>query len=221
MNSSTSIIAASFPHLQQQLGAENTVITLRSCDQLQPFITSWWARAINFKSFEWLNYSEMSWPKEQPAPLGEIPHPHLSSGSDQSRSQMGPSCGTSMILSSCLIQSSVSMLGERPPCKQKILLSTTAVRGRQSKNEVKDCHTFAFPYFLKHSSQKPQTYVICLLSWFPRSIVIRFGQRTFRQTRRVTVSTEQQPRSTQSPMNRQLFSGNSPPILKSSFRSQN
>ena len=37
----------------------------------------------------------MSWPKVYPAPLGEIPHPHLSSGSDHNKSHIGPSWGTS------------------------------------------------------------------------------------------------------------------------------
>ena len=38
----------------------------------------------------WLNVSEMSWPNVYPAPRGEMPHPPLSSGSDHSRSHMGP-----------------------------------------------------------------------------------------------------------------------------------
>lgn len=41
-----------------------------------------------------------------------------------------PSWGTSWTLSNCLIWSRVSMLGERPPWRQKIWLSTTAVSGR-------------------------------------------------------------------------------------------
>ena len=37
----------------------------------------------------------MSAPKVYPAPLYEIPHPALSSGSDHNKSQIGPSCGAS------------------------------------------------------------------------------------------------------------------------------
>ena len=38
----------------------------------------------------WLKFSEMSWPNVYPAPRGEIPQPPLSSGSDHSRSHIGP-----------------------------------------------------------------------------------------------------------------------------------
>jgi hypothetical protein len=44
---------------------------------------------MSFRLLAWLNYSDMSYPNEYPAPLGEIPQPHLSSGSDQRRSQIG------------------------------------------------------------------------------------------------------------------------------------
>ena len=40
------------------------------------------------------------------------------------------SCGTSCSLSRARMWSRVSMLGERPPWRQKIWLSTSAVRGR-------------------------------------------------------------------------------------------
>ncbi|RNA05676.1 hypothetical protein BpHYR1_001489 [Brachionus plicatilis] len=59
-----------------------------------------------------------------------MPHPFLSSGSDQSRSHIGPSCGTSCKRSKARMWSSVSMEGERPPCKQNICESTRAVSGR-------------------------------------------------------------------------------------------
>lgn len=79
----------------------------------------------------WLNYSEISFPNKYPAPLGEIPHPEVMlSGSDQSKSHIGPSCGTSYILSSYLILSSVSRDGDNPPCKLNIFPSTRAVKGR-------------------------------------------------------------------------------------------
>ena len=67
-----------------------------------------------------LKASEISCPKVYPAPLGLIPQPHRSSGSLHSKSHMGPSCGTSWILSIERIWSSVSIEGDRPPCKQKI-----------------------------------------------------------------------------------------------------
>lgn len=45
---------------------------------------------------------------------------HLSSGSLQTKSHMGPSCGTSCTRSKCLAWSSVSIDGLRPPWRQKI-----------------------------------------------------------------------------------------------------
>jgi len=42
------------------------------------------------------------------------------SGSDQSRSHIGPSCGTSCLRSIALIWSSVWIDGDRPPCTQNI-----------------------------------------------------------------------------------------------------
>lgn len=53
-----------------------------------------------------------------------MPHPQRSSGSDQSRSHIGPSWGTSWTRSKSRMWSNESMLGERPPCKQKISDST-------------------------------------------------------------------------------------------------
>jgi hypothetical protein len=66
-------------------------------------MTSWCARETRERLFLWLNISEMSLPKVYPAPRGEIPQPFLSSGSDQRRSHMGPSWGTSCTRSICLI----------------------------------------------------------------------------------------------------------------------
>ncbi len=93
-------------------------------------IISWCARAIIFRLLMWLKDSAMSWPKVYPAPLGFMPQPDLSSGSDHKRSHMGPSCGTSWILLSDLMLSRVSIDGERPPWRQKKEFSTTAVSGR-------------------------------------------------------------------------------------------
>lgn len=79
------------------------------------------------QSLQWYDVHqerEPTWPKVYPAPRGEIPQPHLSSGSDQSRSHMGPSCGTSWTRSRSRMWSSESMLGDSPPCKQKISDST-------------------------------------------------------------------------------------------------
>ena len=78
----------------------------------------------------WLNYYDISYPKVYPAPLGEIPHPPLSSGSDHNKSHIGPSWGTSWILSNFLISSRVSVDGDNPPCNQKKLFSTTADNGK-------------------------------------------------------------------------------------------
>jgi len=72
----------------------------------------------------------MSYPKVYPAPLGDIPQPPLSSGSDHNKSHMGPSWGTSYILSKALISSRVSVDGDNPPWRQKNEFSTTAVKGR-------------------------------------------------------------------------------------------
>ena len=58
--------------------------------------------------------------KTYPAPLGLTPQPCVSSGSDQRRSHIGPSCGTSCFLSIVLIWSNVCMLGDNPPCTQNI-----------------------------------------------------------------------------------------------------
>lgn len=66
----------------------------------------------------------VTWPKVYPAPRGETPQPHLSSGSDHNRSHIGPSWGTSWKRSKFLILSRVSIVGESPPCKQNISDST-------------------------------------------------------------------------------------------------
>ena len=65
---------------------------------------------------------------------------------------MGPSCGTSCTRSRLLTWSSVSSVGERPPCRQKIASSTVAVSGRKSKRSVKCFQTLALPYLRRHSS---------------------------------------------------------------------
>ena len=57
-----------------------------------------------------------------PAPRGEGRHPVMpmfGSGSDQRRSQIGPSFGTSPARSSSRTSSMDESDGERPPCKQK------------------------------------------------------------------------------------------------------
>lgn len=62
--------------------------------QLKPSMTSWWAREMSVRPLVWLNCCAMSCPNVYPAPRGDIPQPHLSSGSDHNRSHIGPSCGT-------------------------------------------------------------------------------------------------------------------------------
>jgi len=83
-------------------------------------ITSWCARAIKVKPFVWLNVSDISCPNVYPAPRGEIPQPPRSSGSDHKRSHIGPSCGTSWSRSNARMWSSVSIDGDKPPCRQNI-----------------------------------------------------------------------------------------------------
>jgi hypothetical protein len=122
--------------------------------QLNPSMTNWWALAISLKLLVWLNCSEISWnkriwqcqhirwhaisttiicdwphnlctcPKVYPAPRGEIPQPHRSSGSDHRRSHIGPSWGTSWTRSKFRMLSRVSIDGDNPPCKQNISDST-------------------------------------------------------------------------------------------------
>jgi len=125
--------------------------------QLYPSITHWWARAISFKLFVWLNCSDISygnkmkkeksqfdtcfknrenqdcfwdvrlvitWPNVYPAPRGEMPQPHRSSGSDHNKSHIGPSWGTSWTRSKFLMLSRVSIDGDNPPWRQNISDST-------------------------------------------------------------------------------------------------
>jgi len=66
-------------------------------------------------------------PQPPPPAPRHAKHTHvrgLPSGSDQSRSHMGPSWGTSCLRSMVRIWSSVWMDGERPPCTQKICGAT-------------------------------------------------------------------------------------------------
>lgn len=124
---------------------------------MYPSITSWWALAMSFKLFVWLNCSEIScsnqvtrmfyskirmndtsqylficnrqvrvvtWPKVYPAPLGDMPQPQRSSGSDHKRSHMGPSWGTSCTRSKFRMLSRFSTEGDKPPCRQNISDST-------------------------------------------------------------------------------------------------
>jgi len=53
-------------------------------------ITSWWALETKVRPLAWLKVSDMSWPKVYPAPLGEMPQPPRSSGSDHNKSHIGP-----------------------------------------------------------------------------------------------------------------------------------
>ena len=109
---------------------ENMVTTFLSWFQLYPSMTSWCALATSVNPLLWLKASEISCPNVYPAPRGLMPQPHRSSGSLQSRSHIGPSWGTSWIRSNCRMLSRVSMLGERPPWRQNIWLSMSAVSGR-------------------------------------------------------------------------------------------
>lgn len=94
----------------------------------------------------------ISEPNVNPAPLGEIPQPFLSSGSDHKRSHIGPSWGVSYLDYISFISFKLSMDGDKPPWRQKNLLSITAVNGKKSKIFVKCFQTFVLPYFLEHSS---------------------------------------------------------------------
>lgn len=95
-----------------------------SRDQCQSIVVVYEsAKVLNLTRIDSLKASDISCPNVYPAPRGLIPQPHLSSGSDHNKSHMGPSCGTSWILSIDLIWSSVSIDGDNPPCRQKILPS--------------------------------------------------------------------------------------------------
>ena len=65
-----------------------------------------------------------TWPKVYPAPRGDMPQPHRSSGSDHRRSHIGPSWGTSWTRSKLRTLSRFSMDGDKPPWRQKISDST-------------------------------------------------------------------------------------------------
>ena len=80
--------------------------------------------------FTWLNMVHTSPPKRYPAPRGERPQPSTSSGSDHSRSHIGPSCGTSCFRSMYRTSSMLRIAGDRPPWTQKILLSMSTLRLR-------------------------------------------------------------------------------------------
>src|ERR1700743_1554316 len=60
----------------------------------------------------------MSAPNRNPAPRGDKPQPSISSGSDQRRSHIAPSCGTSCLRSKIRILSTVSIRGDSPPWTQ-------------------------------------------------------------------------------------------------------
>ena len=91
-------------------------------------------------------------PNKNPAPLGLILHPLISSGSLHIKSHIAPSCGTSYFLSIVFISSIVSKDGDNPPWTQNILSSIIAARGKKSNISVQYLQTFTDPYFLKHSS---------------------------------------------------------------------
>ena len=103
--------------------------TDRSCAHSYPSCTSWCALRSRSSPFAWLNCSEMSWPNGTTRGRVETAEPHRSSGSDHSKSHMGPSCGTSRARCSSRTWSSVSRLGLRPPCTAEALsFSTVAAR---------------------------------------------------------------------------------------------
>ena len=83
------------PHAACTLGCHTNILLSHDAVQRENIqdptsITSWWARDTSVSPLLWLKVSEMSWPKVYPAPRGEMPHPPLSSGSDHSKSHMGP-----------------------------------------------------------------------------------------------------------------------------------
>jgi hypothetical protein len=74
----------------------------------------------------WLNSVVTFDPKSHPAPLGDIAHVSMSSGSDHMRSQNGPSWGISILLSISLTWSTVLISGDKPAWMQNIFPSTIA-----------------------------------------------------------------------------------------------
>jgi hypothetical protein len=136
-----------------------------TCAQLYPSITNWWARATSLRLLVWLNCSDMSWkwkphrwgqdwrkimaisrrygvsstwPKVYPAPRGDMPQPHLSSGSDHRRSHIGPSWGTSWTRSKLRTLSRFSMDGDKPPWRQKISDSTFKQRRNATWKKISE-----------------------------------------------------------------------------------
>jgi len=71
------------------------------------------------------------------------------SGSDQSRSHMGPSWGISCTLSNCLILSRVSRDGDSPPCRENICDFIKRIR-----DFLLGCKTLSYLILNKSSERK-------------------------------------------------------------------
>ena len=81
---------------------------------------------INFDIIDIQNFSAVN----NIIPLGLRPHPCISSGSDQSRSHMAPSCGTSCFRSIVRIWSRVFIDGDNPPWTQNTRSSIKALNDK-------------------------------------------------------------------------------------------
>lgn len=105
-----------------------TLTRLRSSKlYFNPSCTSWWARHTRSSPLMRLNSAVTRAPNSQPAPRGETAHASTSSGSDQTRSQKGPSCGISHTRSMVRTWSRVRRSGDRPPWTHRILESMMAL----------------------------------------------------------------------------------------------
>eukprot|EP00732_Lithocolla_globosa_P005718 Lithocolla_globosa_v1_NODE_6128_length_1130_cov_444.406685.p3 type:complete len:105 gc:universal NODE_6128_length_1130_cov_444.406685:756-442(-) len=100
----------------------------------------------------WRNLDTTSGPNVKETPRSFSPHPVMSlSGSDHNRSHNKPVSGTSVGRFTRLSCSNDCKSGDRPPCMQKILSSTTAAKGKQLKQSIKVFHNLML-YLLLHSS---------------------------------------------------------------------
>ncbi len=91
---------------------------------------------------------------KNPAPLLLTAHPSWSvgSGSDQTKSHIGPDSGISLKRSMAAMWSRRGVEGESPPWRHRVRPSQMAVSGKCVKTYMILAQTEALPYFLETSS---------------------------------------------------------------------
>ena len=124
------------------------VTTFLSCVQAKPSMTSWCARHAASARLVVEHLADVC-PNVYPAPAYAPSNAIVWVAPKQVA--YGPSCGTSVSVLRHGCGQSVK-LEFRPPCGQNIWFSIIHVSGNESNRSVKYFHTFAFPYFLRHSS---------------------------------------------------------------------